>query len=50
VTVVGLGTTGGGEARALGSEAAEDDEDSVDLWLEIPRSGYRQERVDGFLI
>lgn len=39
VTVVGLGTTtGGGEARALGSEAAEDDEDSVDLWLEIPRS------------
>src|SRR5690554_3924759 len=37
VTVVGLGTTGGGEARALGSEAAEDDEDSVDLWLEIPR-------------
>lgn len=37
VTVVGLGTTGGGEARALGSEVAEDDEDSVDLWLEIPR-------------
>jgi hypothetical protein len=26
VTVVGLGTTGGGEARALGSAAAEDDE------------------------
>lgn len=38
VTVVGLGTTGEGEARALGSETADDDEDSVDLWLEIPRS------------
>lgn len=37
VTVVGLGTTGGGEARALGFEAEGDDEDSVDLWLEIPR-------------
>ncbi|MEX1078623.1 MAG: hypothetical protein WED09_05895 [Homoserinimonas sp.] len=39
VTVVGLSATGEGEARALGSEAAEDDEDSVDLWLEIPRLG-----------
>lgn len=37
VTVVGLSATGEGEARALGSEAAEDDEDRVDLWLEIPR-------------
>ncbi|HEU4808702.1 MAG TPA: hypothetical protein VFT01_10600 [Homoserinimonas sp.] len=38
VTVVGLSATGEGEARALGSEAAEDDEDRVDLWLEIPRA------------
>jgi len=37
VTVVGLGTSGGGEARALGFDAEGDDEDSVDLWLEIPR-------------
>ena len=37
VTVVGLSATGQDEARALGSEAAEDDEDRVDLWLEIPR-------------
>ena len=37
VTVVGLSSTGEGEARALGSEAADDDEDRVDLWLEIPR-------------
>jgi hypothetical protein len=43
VTVVGLGTTGEGEARALGSQAADDDEDRVDLWLEIPRS-LEQER------
>ena len=37
VTVVGLSATGEGEARALGSEIADDDEDRVDLWLEIPR-------------
>lgn len=38
VTVVGLRTTGDGQAGALGQEADEDDEDEVDLWLEIPRS------------
>lgn len=37
VTVVGLSSSGEGEARALGSEAADDEEDRVDLWLEIPR-------------
>ena len=37
VTVVGLSATGEGQARALGSEIADDDEDRVDLWLEIPR-------------
>lgn len=40
VTVVGLrsGGEGEGEARALGHEPADDDEDQVDLWLEIPRT------------
>jgi hypothetical protein len=46
VTVVGLSASGAGEARALGSEAEEDDEDSVDLWLEIPRDAPRVERVE----
>lgn len=39
ITVVGLTPVGDGSARDLGSAEAEDDEDdSVDLWLEIPRS------------
>lgn len=38
VTVVGLSSTSAGEARALGSEASDDEEDKVDLWLEIPRA------------
>ncbi|MET0805774.1 MAG: hypothetical protein ABWX98_01580 [Lacisediminihabitans sp.] len=39
VTVVGLSTPDDGHANALGSHADDDDdEDSVDLWLEIPRT------------
>jgi hypothetical protein len=41
VTVVGLSATGEGQARALGSEVADDDEDRVDLWLEIPREAAK---------
>jgi hypothetical protein len=44
VTVVGLSATGEGQARALGSEIADDDEDSVDLWLEIPREAGESSR------
>jgi hypothetical protein len=36
VTVVGLNSVDGGNASALGH--ADEDEDQVDLWLEIPRS------------
>lgn len=36
VTVVGLNSVDGGSASALGH--ADEDEDEVDLWLEIPRS------------
>ncbi|MDX2026246.1 hypothetical protein [Microcella sp.] len=38
VTVVGLTPSGDGRARELGhSDADDDDNDAVDLWLEIPR-------------
>ncbi len=37
VTVVGLTPSGDGRARELG-QSDDDDDDSVDLWLEIPRS------------
>ncbi len=36
VTVVGLSSVDGGDASALGR--ADEDEDQVDLWLEIPRA------------
>jgi len=37
VTVVGLTPTGDGRARELG-QSDDDEDDSVDLWLEIPRA------------
>ncbi len=37
VTVVGLTPTGDGRARELG-QSDDDEDDSVDLWLEIPRT------------
>ncbi len=37
VTVVGLSSTGDGSASALGQHGADDTEEEVDLWLEIPR-------------
>ncbi len=46
VTVVGLSSSGAGEARALGSEATDDEEDSVSLWLEIPREAGLSARTD----
>jgi hypothetical protein len=38
VTVVGLSSLDDGHASALGSHGADDEEDEVDLWLEIPRT------------
>ncbi|MCU1512930.1 MAG: hypothetical protein JWO10_20 [Microbacteriaceae bacterium] len=38
VTVVGLSSLDDGHASALGSNNADDEEDRVDLWLEIPRT------------
>lgn len=37
VTVVGLSSSDGGDASALGSINEDADDDRVDLWLEIPR-------------
>jgi hypothetical protein len=37
VTVVGLSSADDGHASALGRLGADDEEDEVDLWLEIPR-------------
>ncbi|MEO6941781.1 MAG: hypothetical protein ABI238_02370 [Terrimesophilobacter sp.] len=37
VTVVGLSSSDGGSASALGHSEEDEDEDQVDLWLEIPR-------------
>jgi len=37
VTVVGLTPSGDGRARELG-QSDDDEDDSVDLWLEIPRT------------
>lgn len=39
VTVVGLTSSDGGSASALGHEGDDDDDDQVELWLEIPRAG-----------
>lgn len=38
VTVVGLNSSDGGSASALGHADEDEDEDQVDLWLEIPRA------------
>jgi len=38
ITVVGLSSLDDGHASALGSHHADDEEDQVDLWLEIPRT------------
>ena len=38
VTVVGLSSLDDGHASALGNHGADDEEDEVDLWLEIPRT------------
>lgn len=38
VTVVGLNSTDGGDASALGHPVDGHDEDQVELWLEIPRA------------
>ncbi|WP_255461228.1 hypothetical protein [Glaciihabitans sp. INWT7] len=39
VTVVGLSSLDEGHSSALGSQGIDDEEDRVDLWLEIPRTG-----------
>ncbi|MFM9920701.1 hypothetical protein [Lacisediminihabitans sp. H27-G8] len=39
VTVVGLSSFDEGHSSALGSQGIDDEEDRVDLWLEIPRTG-----------
>ncbi|TFB80767.1 hypothetical protein E3N84_05195 [Terrimesophilobacter mesophilus] len=38
VTVVGLNSSDGGNASALGHAEEDDEDDQVDLWLEIPRA------------
>ncbi len=42
VTVVGLSSSDGGDASALGKVDEDADDDRVDLWLEIPRERERQ--------
>lgn len=39
VTVVGVTPVGDGSARELGRSHEDDEDESVDLWLEIPRTG-----------